>query len=64
MLPASPARPARRSMLSGPIPVHRKRYDDFVAGMVYGEKSDFEAAIGSVVVLAENAMLQGENGAR
>ena len=45
-------------------PAHWRRDHDFAAGMVYGEKLDFEAALGTVVVLAENAMLQVENGAR
>ena len=33
-------------------PLHSKRYDDFVAGMVYGEKPEFGAALGTVVALA------------
>ena len=35
-------------------PLHRRRYDDFVSAMVYGEKPEFDAAFSTVVVLAEN----------
>jgi predicted nucleotidyltransferase component of viral defense system len=34
-------------------PIHRRRYDDFVAAMVYGERSEFIDALGTVVRLAE-----------
>jgi hypothetical protein len=32
-------------------PSHRKRYDDFVAAMVYGEQADFAAAMATVTQL-------------
>jgi hypothetical protein len=38
-------------------PSHRKRYDDFVAAMVYGEQTEFGAAIDTVLGLTE-ALLQ------
>lgn len=43
-------------------PLHRSRYDDFVAGMVYGEKPDFNTALGTVVALAERTIQQEGNG--
>jgi len=36
-------------------PLHRRRYDDFMAGMVYGERPEFDSALGTVVGLAEAA---------
>ena len=41
-------------------PVHRDRYDRFVAAMVYGERPEFEAAMATVVELAEAAGAMGE----
>ena len=32
-------------------PVHRRRYDDFVTAMVYGERPEFDTALGTVVAL-------------
>ncbi len=43
-------------------PVHRKRYDDFVAGMVYGEQVEFDTALATVVALAEKTIQQGGGG--
>ena len=40
-------------------PLHRTRYDDFVAAMVYGERAEFAAAIGTVAGLA-GVFLQDE----
>ena len=34
-------------------PIHRRRYDDFVAAMVYGERWKFSDAIDTVTQLAE-----------
>ena len=39
-------------------PIYRKRYDDFVAGMVYGERSGFDAALDTVVAVIKKAMKQ------
>jgi hypothetical protein len=36
-------------------PVHRDRYNRFVAAMVYGERPEFGAAMATVVELAEAA---------
>ena len=36
-------------------PVHRKRYDDFVAGMVYGERVEFDEAMKTVIEIAAMA---------
>ena len=36
-------------------PLHRRRYDDFVAGMVYGERPEFDEAFATVARLAEDA---------
>jgi hypothetical protein len=33
-------------------PVHRRRYDDFVFAMVYGERAEFDTAIATVAELA------------
>jgi hypothetical protein len=35
-------------------PVYRRRYDDFMAAMVYGERPAFDAAMATVVALAES----------
>jgi hypothetical protein len=37
-------------------PAYRRHYDDFVASMVYGERWKFEAAIGTVVALADGLL--------
>lgn len=37
--------------------LHRRRYDDFVSAMVYGEKAEFASAFATVTELAE-AMMQ------
>ena len=34
-------------------PVHQRRYADFVAAMVYGEKPGFDEALATVIGLAE-----------
>ena len=34
-------------------PIHRRRFDDFLSAMVYGEKSEFTDALGTVMGLAE-----------
>lgn len=34
-------------------PMHRRRYDDFVAAMVYGERPEFGEALATVVGLTE-----------
>jgi hypothetical protein len=36
-------------------PIHRSRYGDFVIAMAYGERPEFEIALGTVVALAEQA---------
>jgi hypothetical protein len=36
-------------------PLHRRRYDDFVAAMVYGERAEFDAAMRTVSELAAEA---------
>jgi hypothetical protein len=36
-------------------PVHRTRYDDFVAGMVYGQQVEFAEAFAIIAGLAEDA---------
>jgi hypothetical protein len=36
-------------------PTHRHRYDDFVAGMVYGETPEFGEALATIAGLAEDA---------
>ncbi|WP_158920958.1 nucleotidyl transferase AbiEii/AbiGii toxin family protein [Acidisphaera sp. S103] len=43
-------------------PMHRRRYDDFVSAMVYGEKPDFGTAFGTVMNLADKMIQQGWNG--
>lgn len=44
-------------------PEHRKRYNDFVAGMVYGEQVGFDIALATVVALAEKTIQRGGSGA-
>jgi Nucleotidyl transferase AbiEii toxin, Type IV TA system len=43
-------------------PLHRKRYDDFIIGMVYGERPEFNAALATVIELARKMIQQEENG--
>ena len=38
-------------------PLHRRRYEDFVAAMVYGERPEFDEALGTVAALAEVALM-------
>jgi hypothetical protein len=42
-------------------PVYHRRYDDFVAGMVYGERPEFDEAIATVANLADMTLTNGEN---
>ena len=37
-------------------PLHRRRYEDFVAAMVYGERPEFDEALATVAALAEGAL--------
>jgi hypothetical protein len=37
-------------------PLHRQRYESFLADMVYGDKPAFEAALATVSALAETAL--------
>ena len=41
-------------------PVHRRRYDDFVAAMVYGERPSFDEAFATVAGLAEETWRVGD----
>jgi hypothetical protein len=41
-------------------PLHRQRYDRFMADMVYGERPEFDAAMMTVVELAEAGAMMGE----
>jgi hypothetical protein len=36
--------------------MHLRRYDDFVSGMVYGEKIEFASALATLTELAERMM--------
>jgi predicted nucleotidyltransferase component of viral defense system len=38
-------------------PLYRQRYEMFIADMVYGEKPEFDEAIGTVVALAETGLI-------
>ena len=38
-------------------PLHRRRYEDFVAAMVYGERPEFDEALATVAALAEGAFM-------
>jgi hypothetical protein len=38
-------------------PLHRRRYEDFVAAMVYGERPEFDEALATVTALAEGALM-------
>ena len=40
----------------GADPVYRRHYDDFVTAMVYGEKPEFDQALGTVGFLTERMM--------
>ena len=42
-------------------PAHRRRFDDFVSAMVYGEIAEFAAAFATVTELAETMMRQEGN---
>jgi hypothetical protein len=42
-------------------PAHRRRFDDFVSAMVYGEKEEFAKAFASVTELAEAMTRQRGN---
>jgi hypothetical protein len=39
--------------------LYRRRYEDFVAAMVYGERPEFDEALATVVALAEGALMSG-----
>lgn len=39
--------------------LYRRRYEDFVAAMVYGERPEFDEALATVVALAEGALMKG-----
>ncbi len=43
-------------------PAYRSRYGDFVPAMAYGERPDFDAALATVVGLAEDAFQPEGNG--
>ena len=43
-------------------PVHRARYTEFLAAMVYGEKVEFEIALTSILGLAEKMVQRGRSG--
>ena len=45
-------------------PIHCQCYEDFVNGMVYGERMEFNAALGTVTALIEKSFQQGEGGTR
>jgi hypothetical protein len=42
---------------------YRSRYDGFLVAMAYGERPEFDAAIGTVVALAKNTIQLGKDGA-
>jgi hypothetical protein len=42
-------------------PLHRRRYDDFVSAMVYGERPSFDEAFATVAHLAEDAWRAGRS---
>jgi hypothetical protein len=42
------------------VPLHKQRYEDFVSAMVYGERVEFDATIGTVAALIEKTFPQGE----
>lgn len=37
-------------------PLHRRRYEDFIGDMVYGERPEFDDALATVAELAEQAL--------
>jgi hypothetical protein len=39
--------------------LYRRRYEDFVAAMVYGERPEFDEALATVVALAEGTLMNG-----
>ena len=43
-------------------PLYRRRYDDFVSAMVYGERPKFDVAIATVAELADPTLTNGEDG--
>jgi hypothetical protein len=45
-------------------PAYRSRYRDFVIAMAYGERPEFEIALGTVVALAEQSIQHVGNGTR
>ena len=42
-------------------PIHRRRYADFLAAMVYGEKPQFDEALATVITLAEAALISNRS---
>jgi predicted nucleotidyltransferase component of viral defense system len=42
-------------------PLHRQRYDGFLADMVYGEKPEFDEALATVITLAETALISNQS---
>ena len=44
-------------------PLHRQRYDGFLADMVYGEKPEFDEALATVITLAEAALISNQSNA-
>jgi hypothetical protein len=57
---AGETRKALDALRTGPL--HRRRYDDFMAGMVYGERPEFITALATVVALAKKMIQREENG--
>ena len=43
---------------------YRSRYRDFIVAMAYGERLEFNTAVGTVVALAEQTIQYEENGPR
>ena len=59
---ADPAGETRQALAAlSTDPLHRRRYDDFVAAMVYGERPEFDQAIATVAGLAEAALTGGRD---
>ncbi len=44
-------------------PLHRQRYDGFLADMVYGERPEFDEALATVMTLAEAALIANSSNA-